>query len=228
MEHPFTWVGALGIPARFQFLATSILLMAIVLALAARARSALQAEHAVVPDTGPSLRNLFELLTEGIGDLASSVIGHGSERYVPLFSAFFLLILVSNLIGLVPGFAPPTSNFNITFALGTASFLVFNYYGFKEKGLGYLKSLMGPVWWLAVLMVPLELIGLFVRPASLGLRLYGNLFGDHLVLEIFTGLTKVGVPVVFYGLGTLVSVIQAFVFTLLSMIYVALAISHDH
>ena len=91
-----------------------------------------------------------------------------------------------------------------------------------------MKHFAGPIWWLAVLMVPLELIGAFVRPFSLGLRLFGNLFGDHLVLEIFTGLTKVGVPVVFYLLGTLVTVIQAFVFTLLSMIYIALAVAHEH
>ena len=75
-------------------------------------------------------------------------------------------------------------------------------------------------------MFTLEIISAFVRPVSLGLRLYGNLFGDHLVLEIFTGLTKVGVPVIFYMLGTLVTVIQAFVFTLLSMIYIALAVAH--
>lgn len=87
---------------------------------------------------------------------------------------------------------------------------------------------MGPVWWLAVLMFPLEIISAFVRPFSLALRLFGNMFGDHLVLEIFTGLTKVGVPVVFYLLGTLVCVIQAFVFTLLSVIYVALAVAHGH
>ena len=106
------------------------------------------------------------------------------------------------------------------------SFLAFNYYGFKVQGIGYLKHFAGPILWLAPLMFALELVGTLVRPVSLGLRLFGNLFGDHLVLEIFTGLTKVGVPVVFYMLGTLVSVIQAFVFTLLSMIYIALAVAH--
>ena len=105
--------------------------------------------------------------------------------------------------------------------------MAFNYYGFKAQGVGYLKHFAGPIWWLAVLMIPLEIIGALVRPFSLGLRLFGNLFGDHLVLEIFTDLTRVAVPVVFYLLGTLVTVIQAFVFTLLSMIYIALAVHHE-
>ena len=227
MEHPFTWFGALGVPEKYQFFATSILVMVVLCALAARARAALQTDAAIVPDPGVSVRNLFELLTEAIADLAKAVIGHHSESYVPLFCSFFVFIVVANLLGLVPGFSPPTSNFNITFALGTVSFLAFNYFGFKELGVRYLKSFVGPVWWLAVLMVPLELISSFVRPLSLALRLFGNLFGDHLVLEIFTDLTKVGVPVVFYMLGTMVSVIQAFVFTLLSMIYIALAV-HEH
>ena len=123
------------------------------------------------------------------------------------------------------------SDFDITFALGVCSFIVFNYYGFKVAGVGYLKHMAGPFWWLAWLIFPLELIGVFVRPASLGLRLFGNMFGDHLVLEIFTGLTKVVIPVVFYFLGALVSAIQAFVFMLLSMIYIALGVqlaAHGH
>jgi F-type H+-transporting ATPase subunit a len=228
MEHPFTWTEALGIPAPYQYLAVALVLMAVCVALAAVARGAIRGEAVLVPDERLTPRNLFEILTETMSGLAEAIIGHHSERYVPLFCCFFFFILLSNLIGLVPGFVPPTSNFNITFALGTVSFLAFNYYGFKAQGVSYLKHFMGPIWWLAVFMVPLELISTCVRPLSLGLRLFGNLFGDHLVLEIFTDLTKVGVPVVFYLLGTLVAVVQAFVFTLLSMIYVALAVSHGH
>ena len=134
---------------------------------------------------------------------------------------------MSNLLGLVPGFGPPTSDFDITFALGVVSFVVFNYYGFKEQGMGYLKHFAGPMLALAPLIFTLEIIGVFVRPVSLGLRLFGNMSGDHLVLEIFTDLTKVGVPVIFYFLGTLVSGVQAFVFTLLTLIYIALSVAHD-
>lgn len=227
MEHPVTWTGLLGIPhGDWEYFAIAMLVMGVLLILALRARSALQDGSAVVPDEKLTARNVFELLVEAMSGLGESVIGHGSAHYVPLLSTFFIFILFSNLMGLLPGFTPPTSDFDITLALGVVSFLAFNYYGFKVQGIAYLKHFMGPILWLAPLMIVLELVGTLVRPVSLGLRLFGNLFGDHLVLEIFTGLTKVGVPVVFYMLGTLVSVIQAFVFTLLSMIYIALAVTH--
>ena len=226
MDHPVTWTGLLGISGEYQYVVLSAVVMTVILLLGLKARSAISAEGAIVPDSSLSARNVFELLVESISGLADSVIGHHSERYVPILATFFVFILLSNFLGLLPGFVPPTSDFDITFALGVCSFLVFNYYGFKVQGVGYLKHFAGPFWWLAWLIFPLEIIGVFVRPFSLGLRLFGNLFGDHLVLEIFTGLTKVGIPVIFYFLGTLVAVIQAFVFTLLSMIYIALSVSH--
>lgn len=227
MEHPVTWTGLIGIPhGDWEYFAIGMLIMGVILLLGLRARSELAKDSAIVPDEGLSARNVFELLVESIGGLADSVVGHGAAQYVPLLSTFFIFILFCNFMGLLPGFTPPTSDFDITLALGVVSFVAFNYYGFKAQGVGYLKHFMGPILWLAPLMVVLELIGAFVRPVSLGLRLFGNLFGDHLVLEIFTGLTKVVIPVVFYMLGTLVAVIQAFVFTLLSMIYIALAVAH--
>ncbi len=228
MEHPVTWTGLLGITERWQFIATGAFVMAVLVLLGARARQALTAEGALIPDAGLTPRNAFELLVEGITGLCESVIGPESSRYVPILATFFVYILVCNFLGLLPGFVPPTSDFDITFALGVCSFLVFNYYGLRVQGIGYIKHFAGPVWWLAWLIFTLEIIGVFVRPASLALRLFGNLFGDHLVLEIFTGLTRIGVPVVFYLLGTLVSVIQAFVFTLLSMIYISLAVHSEH
>jgi F-type H+-transporting ATPase subunit a len=205
--------------------------MGLLMLLAARARSAITTggDQVLIPDENLSARNFFEVIVEFIASMCESVIGKGSATYVPILATFFLFIISCNLLGLVPGFGPPTSDFDITFALGVCSFIVFNYYGFKVAGIGYLKHMAGPFWWLAWLIFPLEMIGVFVRPASLGLRLFGNMFGDHLVLEIFTDLTKVVVPVVFYFLGTLVSVIQAFVFMLLSMIYIALGVqSADH
>lgn len=157
--------------------------------------------------------------------MSDGVLGHAGRKYLGIFGTFFIFILVSNLLGLVPGFAPPTSNTNVTWGLGAASFAVFIGAGIHAHGLvAWAKHFVGPIWWLGVLMVPLEIIDHCVRPLSLGLRLYGNMHGDHLVLEIFTDLTKFGVPVVFYGLGTFVSLIQAFVFTLLTIIYVSLAV----
>jgi F-type H+-transporting ATPase subunit a len=231
MEHPVTWVGLLGVPDLWKSVVTGLFVMGLLVLLAARARSAITTggDQVLIPDENLSARNFFEVIVEFIASMCESVIGKGSATYVTILATFFLFIISCNLLGLVPGFGPPTSDFDITFALGVCSFIVFNYYGFKVAGIGYLKHMAGPFWWLAWLIFPLEMIGVFVRPASLGLRLFGNMFGDHLVLEIFTDLTKVVVPVVFYFLGTLVSVIQAFVFMLLSMIYIALGVqSADH
>lgn len=231
MEHPQIWVKLLGVPDLWGSVVTGLFVIGVLLVLGLRARSAITAsgEQVIVPDGTLTPRNLFELVVEFIGNMADGVIGKGSAVYVPILACFFLFILASNLLGLVPGFGPPTSDFDITFSLGVCSFIVFNYYGFKVAGMAYLTHMAGPFWWLAWLIFPLEMIGVFVRPASLGLRLFGNMFGDHLVLEIFTDLTKVVVPVVFYFLGTLVSTIQAFVFMLLSMIYIALGVhSADH
>jgi len=182
---------------------------------------------ALVPDENLSLRNAAELLVGAVHSMTEGVLGKPGKQYAALFGTFFIFILMANLLGLVPGFAPPTDNFNITFALGIASFLGFNAIGIRRQGLvNYAKHFVGPVWWLAVLMIPLELIDNMVRPASLALRLAGNMTGDHLVLSIFTDLTKFVIPVVFYFLGAFVSLVQAFVFTLLSIIYVSLAVGH--
>jgi F-type H+-transporting ATPase subunit a len=163
-----------------------------------------------------------------ISSLAEGVVGHDAPRYVPLFGSLFLFILTANLVGLLPGFTPPTDNFNVTLALGVVAFAAYNYYCMRAHGAAYLKQFMGPLLLLAPLMVIVEGFSHLFRPASLAIRLYGNMFADHLLLGIFTDLTKIGVPVVFYVLGTFVSLVQALVFTLLTMVYVALAISHEH
>ena len=231
MEHSFTWVSVIpGLSALPGHAATSLLVTGALILFAYLAnRQLATASDAAIPDDSLTLRNLAELLVEGVTGMAEGVLGHQGRRYVPLYGSFFLFILCANLIGLIPGFAPPTSNFNVTFALGVTSFVAYNVYGFREQGVDYLKHFVGPIWWLGILMVPLELIDNFVRPFSLGLRLFGNMTGDHVVLEIFTNLTKVVVPVAFYALGAFVSLIQAFVFTLLSLVYVSLAVGHgDH
>ena len=228
-HHPFTWVSAIpGLNILPGHIATSLLITGLLIFLAYLAKRQMEAApDPNIPDDSLSLRNMAELLVEGVSGMAEGILGHRARRYVPLYGCFFLFILAANLSGLVPGFLPPTSNFNVTLALGILSFTAYNFFAFREQGLAYLKHFVGPIWWLGFLMVPLELIDNFVRPFSLGLRLFGNMTGDHVVLEIFTDLTKVGVPVVFYGLGAFVSLVQAFVFTLLSMVYVSLAVAHD-
>jgi F-type H+-transporting ATPase subunit a len=208
---------------------TALVVVVVLMALAYMARARLaRAREPVTPDEGLTLRTIAELAVELVLSLAESIIGKKGRRYVPMFGSFFLFILTANLFGLIPGFSPPTSDFNTTLGLSLVAFFAYHYFGIREHGAGYIKQFMGPVLFLAPFFLVLELVSHLVRPASLALRLFGNMFGDHLVLEIFTGLTKVGIPVLFYALGALVSGIQAFVFTLLSVIYVAMAISHEH
>jgi F-type H+-transporting ATPase subunit a len=182
----------------------------------------------LIPDGRVSARDFFEMVTRFVADFAEGMIGHEGKQYVPFLASLFVFILFSNLIGLVPGFTPPTDSFNTTFALGLVSFVAYNYYGFREQGAAYLKHFLGPVLWLAPLMLVIELFSHVFRPVSLAVRLFGNMFADHVVLGIFTDLTKIGIPVAFYMLGLVVCVIQAFVFTILSLVYIALAVSHDH
>ena len=226
MEHPFTWVSIIpGLNLLQDHTATATLVIVALFVWALVARRQMQAAaDPVIPDGTLTARNAMEIFVEWFVGFIEGLLGPKGRRYVSVYATFFLFILAANLVGLIPGVVPPTSNFNVTFALGVMSFLVYNYYGLKQKGVGYLKHFLGPIWWLAFLMLPLELIDNFVRPVSLALRLFGNMTGDHLVLEIFTGLTKVVIPVIFYMLGAFVSLIQAFVFTILSIIYLSLAL----
>jgi F-type H+-transporting ATPase subunit a len=230
MEHGFSWVTQIpGLMLLEPHTSTALLVMVLLLLFAVRARQQLaSASDVTVPAQGFSARNVAEVFVEFITNLSESVIGHDGPKFVPLFASFFIFILGSNLIGLIPGFSPPTDNFNVTLALGVVSFVAYNYYGVRAHGLAYLKQFVGPLLALAPLMIIVELFSHAFRPASLAMRLYGNMFADHLLLGIFTDLTKLLIPVIFYLLGTFVSFLQALVFTLLSMVYVALAISHDH
>jgi len=184
----------------------------------------------VVPSGKADLRSMVDMVLEFIHDLANNIIGR--ERaggFLPLMFAIFLFIFVSNMTGLVPGFTPATESFSTNLMLGLVVFVVFNIAGMKEHGvLGYLKIFAGPLLFMAPLIFGIEVIGLMVRPISLALRLYGNIFGDHLVLSVFTSLTKVVVPAMLLFFGLLVACLQSFVFTLLSGIYISMSISHDH
>jgi len=176
-----------------------------------------------------NLINILELVGEGIYNLCKSVLGeHNGRKFFPLIGTLFLFIFVSNLMGMVPGFVPGTDNMNTTLALGIFVFFYYNFQGFKANGLKYLAHFAGPLWYLAPLIFAIEIFSHAVRPLSLGLRLRGNIWGDHLVMSIFTDLVPYLVPVPFYFLGTLVSLIQAFVFCLLTLIYLSLAVAHDH
>jgi F-type H+-transporting ATPase subunit a len=227
------------------FFAVIVGLLLILFAIKARAALA-AAKDPVVPIAELGPRNIAELLVQLVVSQSDAIIGKQGRKYVPFFATFFFFILFSNLSGLLPGFAPPTGNLNTTLGLAVVSFIGYNVIGGREQGLDYLKHFFGPmtslpgksivakIAFLPILLVSvifffiLEAFSHGFRPVSLSLRLFGNMMGDHQVIEAFIGLTKLVVPVAFYLMGTLVSVIQAFVFTLLSMIYVALAVSHGH
>jgi F-type H+-transporting ATPase subunit a len=132
------------------------------------------------------------------------------------------------LSGLVPGFLPATDNVNTTFACSLTVFVLTHVYGVREHGFKYLKQFVGPVVWLAPLMIPIEIISHVSRPLSLGLRLFGNITGDHLVTGIFFLLIPLFVPLIGMFLGAFVAGVQAFVFVLLSMVYFSGAISEEH
>lgn len=231
MEHPFFWYEALPYPLSLlpDPTFTALLIMGVLIALAFRFRRAVRnSADPVIPEERLGVRNVLELLVELVVGLTDSIIGKKGRKYVPLFGSLFIFILMGNFLGLVPGFSPPTSFFFSNLGLGLVVFFAYHYFGVREHGAGYFKQFMGPMLLLAPLFVLIELASHVFRPISLSIRLFGNMFGDHLVLEIFTDLTKFVIPVLFYVLGALVSVIQASVFTILSIIYVAMAISHEH
>ena len=183
-----------------------------------------------VPDGTMTPRNFFELFTGALFGLADDLLGDkNAKKFFWIVGGLFIYILTSNLLGVVPGMLPPSGSLHHNFAMALVVLFLFNGAGIKAQGLfGYLKHMWGPVWWLGVLLFFIELLSfLVVRPYSLSLRLTGNMFGDHQVLSIMSGLIPVVYPVIFIGLGIFVSFIQAFVFTLFSTIYIALAVEHD-
>jgi F-type H+-transporting ATPase subunit a len=189
------------------------------------------ASDPVLSDENISARSISEVLVEWLDGFVRDVLEqHHYRRLVPFFGTLFLFILVANLFGLIPGMEPPTGNSDLTFALGTVAFVFYITLGIRAQGLiGFLKNdLVGPVWWLFFLMVPINIADNLFRPFSLGIRLYANMFADHTVLSIFTKLTYLVVPLAFYALGAIVCVIQAIIFVVLSMAYVRLATMHEH
>ncbi len=187
-----------------------------------------KARDPLVPDKKFSARNVFELVVQATSTQLRAIIGPTGDRYMTLIGGLFIFIFFCNIIAIVPGFVPATDNLNTNLAMSLVVFLVYNYYGFKEHGVGYLKQFAGPILWLAPLMFVIELLSHLFRPMSLSIRLFGNMFGDHMVLGIFSDLVPLGVPIIFMILGIVVSLIQAFVFAVLSAVYIGLAVSHDH
>ncbi|MDQ3131607.1 MAG: F0F1 ATP synthase subunit A [Acidobacteriota bacterium] len=159
-----------------------------------------------------------------------SIIGEHGFKYFPVVATFAVLILISNLMGLFPLFMAPTAHVSVTFALGIASFIYYNYVGIRENGIvAHLGHLTGPIWWIAPLIFLIELFSNMIRPMTLGIRLFANMFADEQIALIISGLfppfTQFLVPVVLLPLALFVALVQTLVFTLLSMIYIS-EVSH--
>jgi F-type H+-transporting ATPase subunit a len=176
----------------------------------------------------PGLQNFAEMCVQGLLEFMEGVIGHHAKEHLPLIGSAAFLILSLNLSGLIPGFMSPTSNYNTTLAYALTIFSYYQYVGFKRHGIEYIKHFTGPIWWLAPLMLPIELIGHFARPLSLSVRLFGNISGEDLVIVILAFLVPAIIPLPMMFFAVFGAVIQTFVFCLLSMIYIAGAEEEAH
>ena len=212
-------------------MALFVLVLLTVWGLNYRKKIAAAGDEGVLPADSLDSRGLIEIILDATMGLMRPIMGEqASKAFLPLIGTMALFILVSNLMGLVPGFLPATDNLNTTFACASVIFVATHVYGLKANGIEHIKHLFGPVIWLAPLMFVIEVISHLVRPISLALRLFGNMVGDHKVLGIFLTLVSVPflIPVPALVLGFIVCVVQALVFSLLSVIYIGMAIEEHH
>jgi F-type H+-transporting ATPase subunit a len=214
--------------------AASLAVMLVILVLTLLVRPALlQHEKAVIPETKLTLRTAFEVWIGYWYGLMKDMMGaKRAKRYFPLIGTLSLFIVISNFLGLIPGFVPPTSNLNVTLASALIVFVMFNYYGIQAQGLGYFKHLFGP--WLGWAYVPINLLlfvietlSLCIRPLTLSVRLMLNMAVDHMLAGIAVAMVAVLLPIPVLVLGTLVCVVQVLVFCLLTSIYITLATDHE-
>lgn len=174
------------------------------------------------------LQNLFEVIFKGLDNYVQEIMGPEGRHYFTLIGSLFLFILVANLMGLVPGFDSATGNINTTLALALVAFSTTHYVGIKRHKLHYIKHFMGPIWWLSWLMLPIEIISHLARPISLSFRLFGNMVAKHKLLLVLAVLAPFVAPIPILALGLFVAFIQAGVFTLLTMLYLAGSIEEAH
>jgi F-type H+-transporting ATPase subunit a len=205
----------------------NILAMEILVALVLLAFFVLVRVTLSVEKPGPA-QHIAEMLHGVVSDQAESIIGHGYERFVPYVTVVFIFILLCNLIGLIPGFITPTSKPWVPLGLATLTFLYYQYQGVRANGFGYVKQFLGPIWWISWLMLPIEIISHLARVLSLTVRLYANMFASDMVILVFFSLIPIVGSVPFLALHAGVSVIQAVVFMLLTLIYLSQAVSHEH
>jgi len=179
-------------------------------------------------DSPGALQHIFEGAHNFIQGQSEEIIGHHSEGYTPFLVALAFFILLCNLIGLIPGFESPTAKPIVPLGCAIVAFFYYQAQGFKHAGVKYLKHFAGPMPILAPLMIPIEIISHLARMLSLTVRLYANMFAGDLVTLVFISLVPLGIPVLFLGLHTFVSFLQAYIFVLLTTVYVAGAVAEEH
>ncbi|MCA9525071.1 MAG: F0F1 ATP synthase subunit A, partial [Myxococcales bacterium] len=204
--------------------------LCVVLALRYRAHVQKAGDGGLIPERRFNARSVVETICEACLGMMTGVMGPKAARqFLPLIGSLAFFILISNLLGLVPGFLPATDATSTNVGMALVVFGATHYYGIKVNGMAHIKHLFGPVWWLAPLMFLIEVVSHLARPLSLTLRLAGNMIGDHKVLSLFLGLIPLIVPMPIMVLGIIVCVVQALVFCLLSVVYIGLAIEeHEH
>jgi F-type H+-transporting ATPase subunit a len=174
-------------------------------------------------------QNLAEVVHEFVSNQADAIIGHGFERFVPYATMIVVFVLSCNMMGLLPGIETPTANPAVPLGIAIPTFLYYNWQGLRANGVvGYAKTFLGPIWWISWLIAPIEIISNLARVMSLTIRLYANMFASDLLTLVFFSMIPVGLPVIFLGLHLFVALIQAYVFMLLTLIYLSLAVAHEH
>lgn len=229
MEHPFLFLVKLfeliGLGhfahAYPQVIYTWLVMLFLILAGAAAAKGV-----SMVPT---KMQNFFELIVSGIEEFMVEITGEEGRWLFPIVATVFIYILVCNLIGLVPGFFPPTASLNTTASCALVVVIFTHVIGIKYHGVKYIKHFLGPVWWMIPIILPIELIGHVARILSLSFRLFGNMMGHELVLGILFALAGAFfAPLPIMALGIFVALVQAFVFFLLSVMYFTGAMEHAH
>jgi F-type H+-transporting ATPase subunit a len=215
-------------------LVSSLFVVLLLVALAIGVRSQLtDHDKSVVPEAKLTVRTFFEVFVGFWYATMKDMMGpRRAKRYFPLVGSLACFILFSNALGIIPGFAPPTSNWNITMGCALVVFVMFNFYGIKENGLAYFKHLFGPYigWWaipINLLLFVIETVSMLIRPLTLSIRLMLNMAVDHLLVTLALGMVAFLLPVPVMVLSTLVIVVQVVVFCLLTSIYISLATDHE-
>jgi F-type H+-transporting ATPase subunit a len=179
-------------------------------------------------DKPGGMQHIVETVEEFVAEQAHGVIGHGYERYVPYALAVGYFILLANLLGLIPGFESPTASPVVPLGCAVVTFIYYHFHGIRTHGAHYVKQFIGPVWLLAPLMLLIEIVSHFARILSLTVRLFANMFAGDMVTLAFFSLVPVLVPVVFLGLHLGVALVQTFIFVMLTLVYLGMAVSEEH